>query len=401
MQSHTILALRRSVFVLATILAAAASQTLAAEPKPDANQDVLADARKAVDRGLKFLAATQQPDGGWESFGQTDPAITALAVQGFLQHPDYGPQHPICKRALTFITRSARDDGGIYVDGIDLRNYYTSVALMALSAARDPALEPLIRKAQEFLTRLQWDEEESYDRSHTWYGGAGYGQSKRPDLSNTQLMLEALHQSGLPASHPAYQKALVFVQRCQMHSGSNDQPFAAQARDGGFIYTCANDGESKAGTIVVDGKPQLRSYGSMTYAGFKSMLYAAVDRKDPRVQAAFDWIRRNYTLECNPNLSDTGSTEGLYYYYHVFARALLAWGEETIVDAGGRPHRWREDLCRALIARQRDDGSWVNPADRWYEGNPNLVTAYAILALQTALPEAPPNVQSRTTQPAP
>ncbi|MCH7925963.1 MAG: hypothetical protein IIC51_10560 [Planctomycetes bacterium] len=38
-----------------------------------------------------------------------------------------------------------------------------------------------------------------------------------------------------------------------------------------------------------------------------------------------------------------------------------------------------------LVSLQRDDGSWVNDADRWYEGNPQLVTAYALLALQTAL----------------
>ena len=79
------------------------------------------------------------------------------------------------------------------------------------------------------------------------------------------------------------------------------------------------------------------------------------------------------------------SLQGLYYYYHVFARALRAWGEPVIPDDKGVKHSWREDLCRKLISLQNKDGSWVNTADRWYEGNPSLVTAYAVLALQTAL----------------
>ena len=30
---------------------------------------------------------------------------------------------------------------------------------------------------------------------------------------------------------------------------------------------------------------------------------------------------------------------------------------------------------------QKDDGSWINGNARWLEGDPNLVTAYSLLAL--------------------
>jgi squalene-hopene/tetraprenyl-beta-curcumene cyclase len=199
------------------------------------------------------------------------------------------------------------------------------------------------------------------------------------------LMLEALKQSGLSADDPVYRKALVFVGRCQMLGESNDQTFAAGSGDGGFIYSPVAGGESKAGIEVVDEKPRLRSYGSMTYAGFKSMLYANLDRNDVRVKRAFDWIRNTYTLDRNPNMPSAQTKQGLYYFYHVFARALAAWGEEAVVDGRGVPHRWREELCEKLVSLQHDDGSWVNDEDRWYEGNPHLVTAYAILAMQTAM----------------
>ena len=346
-----------------------------------------AGAKAALADGAGCLAAGQASDGGWQAFGRSHPAITALVVKALAQQAAFGPEHPAVRRGIEFLLQWLHSDGGIYVDGEGMRNYHTSVALLALSAVGDPAHEQIRAGAQAFLEKLQWDEAEDHATSSTWYGGQGYGKHKRPDLSNTQLMLEALHQSGLPASDPVYKKAMRFVSRCQMLSETNDQPFARGSTDGGFVYTPVNNGESKAGTEIIDGKPRLRSYGSMTYAGFKSLLYADVDRNDVRVQRALEWIRRHYTLDQNPNMPSSRSQEGLYYYYHVFARAMATWGEERIVDSRGKVHHWRDDICAKLIALQRPDGSWFNESDRWYEGNMHLVTAYAMLALQTALAE--------------
>lgn len=343
------------------------------------------EARTALDKGLDYLAKTQQPGGGWDAFGQSHIGVSSLALKALLQSPRYGREHPVCKKGLAFVRSFRQPDGGIYDPSGGHRNYHTSVALMALAAARDESLKDEIRGCQEYLRKSQWDSGEGHERSSSWYGGAGYGRHKRPDLSNTQMMLEALHQSGLPADDPVYQKAMVFISRSQMLDETNDQPLADGAKDGGFIYTPVGAGESKAGTETDDTDTRLRSYGSMTYAGFKSMLYAEIDRDDPRVVSAVNWIRRNYTLDQNPNMPGKQSREGLYYYYHTFARANDAWGEEEIEDDRGVPHRWRAELAEALVKRQRDDGSWVNEEDRWYEGNPHLVTAYAALALQTAL----------------
>ena len=142
------------------------------------------------------------------------------------------------------------------------------------------------------------------------------------------------------------------------------------------------------GEIEVDGRKELRCYGSMTYAGFKSMLYAGLAHDDPRVQAALAWIGRFWTLDHNPNMPEKQSHQGLYYYYHVFGRAMAAWGEPVVEDAQGRKHNWRQELVEKLAQLQRPDGSWLNDADRWYEGAPALTTAYAMLALEAAYPAA-------------
>ena len=122
----------------------------------------------------------------------------------------------------------------------------------------------------------------------------------------------------------------------------------------------------------------LRSYASMTYAGLKSFLYAGVSKDDPRVKAAVDWIRKHYTLDENPGLGQ----KGLYYYYHVFAKAMDALGENPFADAKGTKHAWKRELFDALAKRQQADGGWRNAADKTFgEADPNLATGFAVLAV--------------------
>lgn len=117
----------------------------------------------------------------------------------------------------------------------------------------------------------------------------------------------------------------------------------------------------------------------MTYAGLKSLIYAGVTREDPRVKAAVEWVGKNYDLERNPGMQKP--YEGLYYYYHTFAKCLSALDEDTVTDAKGNKHNWRGELIETLSSSQQENGSWVNKADRWLEGDAELVTAYALLSL--------------------
>ena len=116
----------------------------------------------------------------------------------------------------------------------------------------------------------------------------------------------------------------------------------------------------------------------MTYAGLKSMIYAGVKKDDKRVKAAVKWLQQNYDLKSNPGLE----AAGLYYYYHTFAKSLDAFGEAVFVDDKGNEHDWRKELIAEIRSRQKPNGAWVNSAnERWMEGNPELVTSYALLAL--------------------
>jgi squalene-hopene/tetraprenyl-beta-curcumene cyclase len=121
----------------------------------------------------------------------------------------------------------------------------------------------------------------------------------------------------------------------------------------------------------------------MTYSGLKSMLHAGLGPDDPRIKAAVAWIRKNYDLKSNPGLGDAG----LYYYYHVFAKTLYTLGDSSFEDIAGTAHDWRTELAEQLSRSQQENGCWVNSNNRWMEGDPNLTTAYALLALSYCRPQ--------------
>jgi squalene-hopene/tetraprenyl-beta-curcumene cyclase len=120
----------------------------------------------------------------------------------------------------------------------------------------------------------------------------------------------------------------------------------------------------------------LRSYASMTYAGLKSMIFAGVDKNDYRVKAARDFLQKHYSVSTNPGMGSSG----LYYYQQTMSKALGALDEPLFETVDG-PKDWKADLLKQLAVTQQENGSWTNPDARWMEGDPNLVTGYALLTL--------------------
>ena len=338
--------------------------------------------RAAVGRAAAYLVEQGQAADGSFS-GPNGPAITALAVTALVK-TGTPTDAPAVTKGVDYLLRFQQADGGIHPPGSFASNYETSIALVALATCnQNGRYDDQIKAARAFITGLQWDDGEGKGADDPAYGGAGYGRKNRPDLSNTSFLIEALRSAGTTADDPAIQRALVFVSRTQNLEGPhNDLPFASKNPDGGFYYTPAAGGESFAGTTPEGG---LRSYGSMTYAGLKSMIFAGLTKDDPRVKAAVEWLARHYTFTENPGMGDAG----LYYYFQTAAKALDTLGEDTFADASGVVHVWRSELSDAIIARQQPDGSWVNTNPRWMESDPNLVTSYTLLALASCLTKPP------------
>ncbi|MGW8367820.1 MAG: prenyltransferase/squalene oxidase repeat-containing protein [Gammaproteobacteria bacterium] len=352
---------RQARIVAAALLTVFATSASAEGLDPELGPEV----RRAVDEGLSYLRDAQADDGSWSS----SVGVTAIALRAFLEsHRGYDESDgAFITRPVQFLLANVNPDGSI-TDDDEVGNYSTSVSIIALEATGNPAYDEIIANAQAYLSDVITDEDD-LQRDDPYYGGIGYNAAERPDLSNQYMTMEALRASSLDPDDPAWERALIFVSRTQNRSESNDQPWAVN--DGGFTYMPGYSPHGGTG-----------SYGSMTHAGLISLLSAGLDKHDPRIEAAYDWITANYTLDDNPGAPNG---EGLYYYYLTFAKSMSAYGADNITDSNGNVHNWRNDLASKLLELQDKDGSWVNERSaRWWEDDRNLITARSVIALNLA-----------------
>ena len=342
------------------------------------------DTRQAITKGLDWLKAHQKENGSWSN--ANFPALTALGLWAF-SLSDHPSKNEVCKKAAAFVSGFVRPDGGIYKpateerDSGGLSTYNTAICMMVLYYYDSPTYAPTIRKARAFMAgcQLQGDSPQA--------GGFGYdkiprGPRDHADLSNTgwALMamratepLEDLKSKGEKHADLDWDAALRFVEKLQTRDEKDAE------NNGGFGYAGGGD---RGGTFVDrEGVVKLRGYGSMTYAGLESMIYAHVKKDDPRVVSAVQWAARHWSVDENPGMG----TKGLYYYYNIMAKALSLMQTDFIASATGESIPWKRQLMEKLVKAQQADGSWVNTDNTFWEGDATLVTAYGALTLQYAL----------------
>ena len=341
-------------------------------------------ARASLERGLDFLIAQQQTNGVWSN--PQFPALSALPLWA-LAIAQRAPDAAAIERAAAYVAGCAQPDGGIYVSvpgrrGGALGTYNTAICMTALHALGRPDNVRLIQQARSYVAETQLLGDDEYR------GGFGYEKSSgQPyaDLNNTAWALSAMRATqDVEESRPAgearvdvdWNAALAFVGKMQLDTNT------ANATDaGGFMYKPEDPNKAGVATNAA-GRPYLRSFGSITYSGLLSLIYAQVARDDPRVVSAVDYARRHWTVDENPGMGQ----QGLYYYYTIMARSLATTGlKELPALADGQPVRWRDELMERIISLQQVDGSWANTNNRFWENDPVLATSYSLLALEFAL----------------
>jgi len=352
---------------------------------------------RTIERGLQYLRQSQSEDGTLTI--KAGPGITALAITAAIRSGE-PLDSPMVSKGMAALESFVKPDGGIYGSG-RLRNYETCIGILCFAEAnRGGKYNTILQNAKRFVKTMQYGvgSDSTGDKDDVWNGGAGYGAQGRPDLSNTAYLIEALRALDVGPNDPAVKAALAFVSRCQNLPGEhNTTPFAAKTGDGGFYYEIPKenvDPSKDEEAYTPDGG--LRSYGTMTYAGFKSMIYAGLTASDPRVTAARKWIQKHYSVLENPGRGQAG----VYYYYHTLSAALHAAGLDQITDSTGASRDWRSDLIASLAKRQAANGSWANENRRWFEDDTNLATSFALLALAHCQANPPAGTADVPTKPS-
>lgn len=336
-----------------------------------------AQAQTALNKGFAWLRATQSTDGSWSD--KRFPGMSALALWAMANAAIPENAHA-AEKAEAYLIACAQPDGGIYVPiprrrGGGLGNYNTCLCLTALHAAgaKDRHASVLLA-ARSYIASTQIETEGLHE------GGFGYDKSsprEYTDLNNTLYAIDAMRLTqDLEEMRPGNQKKVdINWEAAKQYVLSMQQLQGEDA--GGFLY---NREVPRAQTATPE-KPQLKAYGSMTYAGLLAMLHCKLSRDDPRVRSVYQYIGKHWTLDENPGQGN----QGLYFYYDILARALTTAAVEHITLEDGTVLDWKEALAQALIQRQNPDGTWVNENNRFWEADPVLSTSYALLALTLIL----------------
>jgi squalene-hopene/tetraprenyl-beta-curcumene cyclase len=340
-----------------------------------------APSSEPMQKGLAWLRITQYSDGSWRS----NVGVTALCALAFL-NSGYDETDSAVQNAILYLLSKSHADGTICSD-YNWETYETSLALIALTATHNSAYQNTIGAARNWLVNSLWDESciwGSVTKDNWYYGGFGYGEETRPDLSNTQFALLALDAAGLPKDDSTWSKVQVFLHRCQKvdfpitlnieGSAYTVQPLnyagTSGGYDSGFIYSPLYPGSNP---YTGNGA----SMGSMTGAGIWGLLLSGVPKSDESVVEAMNWVTNHYTWNENPNTAGYRR----YYYYLSMAKALTMYGQKTI---GG--HDWYQELYDKITSPSEmitvgTDKAYWSPSGEDF--TPELSTAYAILSLQT------------------
>ena len=334
--------------------------------------------RDALRSAAAYLWQRQDEDGGWHGtqYGllRSGQSLTGLVLNALLDIPKAVSDLPRDRMmaGVSFLMHHIDDDGAVgrMGDVADYPNYATALALKAVCRAPMPLRTFSPSAMVECLRRQQFTQENGWTPEDPAYGAWGMGGDVRTppapghvDLSMTRYVLEALAATGLSAGDPVFEKASVFLGRCQ-----NDLP----AGDGGFYFSPVVVGANKAGP----GGDGYRSYGTTTADGVLSLFAIGRGADDRRVRAAGDWLASRHSADGVPGFDVAGEnggkwSQGLWFYY--------AAASATALRKLGLAHN--PALTPALLERQRGDGSWANPEKQVKEDEPLIATALAVRAL--------------------
>ncbi len=294
----------------------------AQEPGIRYGEKVPAEVKLIYERGLKYLASSQQSDGSW-SGGQQGGGITGMCLMAFLAHgedPNFGSYSLTVQRAVRNIILSQDASTGFIPSSM----YHHGFAMLALAEAYGSVDDALI-----------WDEGDRNKRSigaalelsvraaltaqkKNRYGGWRYSPGDtRADTSVSGAVLMGLlaaRNAGIEVPDEAIDRALGF--------------YRSSTSAGGIVgYTGGSSGGPG---------------DTMCRASVATLVYAVGKRKE--------WTEYKSTLGHISNRLDHVDGTYPFYFRYYMAQALFQGDFENWT-------KWKRENARMLAEMQNDDGS--------------------------------------------
>jgi len=312
--------------------------TVGAENKP-AKNEITPEMTRSVDRGLAYLASSQNDDG---SFGRGRygrhvgiASLAALAVMADGNLPGRGRYGEQVTRALEFVLANKSESGLLAVESTTGPMYGHGFATLFLGEIygmnpNDSRVRDALVRAIDLILNSQNDE-------GGWrYNPVPYDADVSVTICQVMAMRSA-RNAGIKIPKDTIDRAVRYVRDCQN-------------ADGGFRY--------------------MRQPGSSAWpraaAGVASLFYAGV-YEDDSIERGLEY------LSSNSMIANTGGPQMQAHYFYGQYYATQA----MYLAGGDRWEQWWSRVRDELIAMQSDDGSWID-----HQAGESYATAMALIVLQ-------------------
>lgn len=303
----------------------------------DGAPELTPEASEAIDKGLKFLLKTQNPDGSWSSGANFAMASTSLALMSFMvkgEFPGYGPNADALNKAKNWLLKQAKSVADGYLGKSMYEHGLATLALselwgMTKDEKDDEDLEKALQAAVNVILRSQ-------------NVGGGWRYQPSPDAGQDTSVtvmvfigLASARQAGIMVPDEAIKRLVSYLE------GAQDQG------SGGFSYAPTGKGVS----VPCSG-------------GGLYVAQLCGERDSQMVKAAINYVS---------NLPDsTFANAGHYFYMHYYAiQGMVQSGDEYYAE-------WYPKIRDALVEKQATDGSWAGARGGLIQG-----TAMSLIILGT------------------
>lgn len=307
--------------------AAALASAARGQELPGRPDDIIpAQAELVYEKGLQYLAKSQNEKGAWNDSVGAEPGVVGLCVAAFLAHgedPVNGPYAKNIRNGIDFILSEQNEKNGYIGSSMYNHAFATKALAESYGVVDNPKIAPALKKAVELILSSQ---------KRNRFGAWRYTPDSRDadtTVTGCQLVtLFAARNAGIAVPDDAIRKALAYL--------NNNR-----SSDGSYGYTSASGG-----------KPTLTAIGLLC-------LSLAKERDSKGYQASLNFLKRNldYRDRFYP-----------YYYEYYMSQALFHADDATWRE-------WNARNIRYLATIQSSDGS--------FPGNqgPSFNTAGALLSL--------------------